>query len=189
MNRSARPGLFDTTVGFDDPLEILLACHRRIERFLDILVRLHDHIVAKGVDPEASLAAQSLLRYFTRSALDHQDDEEKDLLPLIESRIRDGDERVRFALFRARLEEDHRSIEAIWSRLRKPLEGIAEGFTRTLPSGDVHAFAAAYRSHIEAEETALQEFFGRWLTAADRAALGRSMSARRSVTRPGLPRA
>jgi len=188
MNRSARPGLFDTTVGFDDPLEILLACHRRIERFLDTLARLHEHVQARGVDAEASRAAQSLLGYFMKAALDHQEDEERDLLPLIESRIRDGDERVRFAVFRARLEQDHREIEGLWSRLRKPLEGIAEGFTRTIPASAVHEFSAKYRKHIAEEETALQEFFRRWLTAADRRALGRSMSARRSVTRPGLKR-
>jgi hypothetical protein len=34
MKRNARPSLFDT-IPFDDPLEMLLACHRRIEKQLE----------------------------------------------------------------------------------------------------------------------------------------------------------
>ena len=45
-------------------------------------------------------------------------------------------------------------------------------------------FAGAYTHHILTEERALQEFFNRWLGDADRATLGRSMAARRSVAPP-----
>lgn len=68
--------------------------------------------------------------------------------------------------------------------MRKPLEGIAEGFTRPLAEKDVLEFVEAYARHILTEEQALQEFFNRWLGDADRAALGRSMAARRSVAAP-----
>lgn len=184
MKRNARPSLFDTTVGFDDPLEMLLACHRRIEKQLDTLKRLRSHVEARGVDAEASTAAQAVLRYFLKSAVQHHDDEEKDLFPLLEQRITDAGERARFEALRATLEREHREVQAAWARLRKPLEGIAEGLTRTLPADEVHAFVAAYAHHIVAEESALQEFFNRWLDADDRVTLGRSMSARRSATPP-----
>jgi len=173
------PSLFDT-VGFDDPLEMLLACHRRIEKQLDTLKRLRAYVHERGVDPEASAAAQAVLRYFLKAAMDHHEDEEKDLLPLLDERITDPGERARFRALREEVERDHREIEASWARLRKPLEGIAEGLTRALAAADVHAFATGYARHILAEESVLTEFFNRWLDDADRAALGRSMSARRS---------
>jgi hemerythrin-like domain-containing protein len=179
MKRNARPSLFDTTVGFDDPLEMLLACHRRIEKQLDTLKRLRAHLEARGVDAEASTAAQAVLRYFLGAAVNHHDDEEKDLFPLLEQRITDPGERARFEHLRVALQHDHREVEALWAKLRKPLEGIAEGFTRNLPASDVHAFIAAYARHILAEESALQELFDRWLDDGDRIALGRSMSERR----------
>jgi len=185
MKRNARPSLFDAAVGFDDPLEMLLACHRRIERHLKTLERLHDHLTKYGVDPEASLAAQAVLRYFTRAAESHHEDEEKDLFPLLEQRIADPGERARFGALRAELESDHREIDATWSRLRKPLEGIADGLTRTLPASDVQVFVAAYARHIVAEESALGEFFNRWLDDGDRMALGQSMSARRTSENRG----
>jgi len=184
MKRNARPSLFDTTVGFDDPLEMLLARHRRIEKQLDTLKRLRAHVDSHAVDAEASSAAQSVLRYFPRSADNHHADEEKDVFPLLEQRITDTGERARFDALRGELERDHREIDSHWARLKKPLEGIAEGLTRALPASDVHAFVAAYARHILAEETALQEFFNRWLSDEDRKGLSRSMSARRTESPP-----
>ena len=58
MRRLDRDHLFDTPAGFDDPLEMLLGCHRRIERQLETLKRLRAHVAAKGVDAEASIAAK-----------------------------------------------------------------------------------------------------------------------------------
>jgi pyridoxamine 5'-phosphate oxidase len=180
MKRNARPSLFDVAA-FDDPLEMLLACHRRIEKQLETLKRLRTHLARHGVDPEASAAAQAVLRYFERAATNHNEDEERDLFPLLESRITDAGEMARFKAFRDEIERDHREIESMWMRLRRPLEGIAEGLTRTLPAEDVHGFVGAYARHILAEESALTEFCNRWLDDADRRALGRSMSARRHL--------
>ena len=184
MKRNARSSPFDATVGFDDPLEMLLACHRRIEKQLETLKRLRAHLEAGPMSAEASRAAQAVLRYFQRSATHHHDDEEKDVFPLLEQRITDAGERARFSALRAELERDHREIESHWARIRKPLDGIAEGLPRILPASDVHAFVAAYARHILAEESALQEFFDRWLNEDDRRELGRSMSARRAEPYP-----
>ena len=179
--------LFETPAGFDDPLQMLLGCHRRIEKQLETLKRLRAHVSGRGVDPEASTAAQALLNYFGKAAHSHHDDEEKDLLPLLEQRIGDPGEKLRFDKFREALESDHRRLEAAWHRLRKPLEGIAEGLQRTLPEPDVREFVEGYAHHILAEERALGEFFNRWLNDDDRSALGRSMAARRSVPWPPRP--
>lgn len=184
MRKAARPSLFDTPAGFDDPLEMLLGCHRRIEKQLETLKRLRTHLQSHGVDAEASAAALAVLRYFRLAAVNHHQDEEKDLFPLLETRIGDPSERERFRAFRAQLEADHRRLEAAWAKLRKPLEGIAEGLNRTLPAADTQDFVAAYANHILAEESTLTEFFDRWLDERDRESLGRSMAARRTPGRP-----
>ena len=187
MRRLERDHLFDAPAGFDEPLEMLLGCHRRIEKQLETLKRLRAHLDTRAVDAEATLAAQNVLRYFTSAASNHHADEELDLFPLLESRIDDPGEKARFAAFRVRLEEDHRRLEAAWARLKRPLEGIAEGLQRALPGADVQAFVDAYASHILTEETTLKDFFDRWLGDDDRRALGHSMAARRKVMplRPG----
>jgi hemerythrin-like domain-containing protein len=185
MRRAERPILFDTPAGFDDPLEMLLGCHRRIEKQLETLKRLRAHVAQKGVDAEATTAAQAVLKYFRMAAVNHHMDEERDLFPLLEARITDEGERHRFDAFRQTLEAEHRALESAWARLRKPLEGMAEGLTRQLPAEDVQAFVAAYSRHILVEESTLKEFFDRWLGDEDRASLGRSMAARRTLSPPG----
>jgi hemerythrin-like domain-containing protein len=182
--RNERAELFDTPAGFDEPLEMLQGCHRRIERQLETLKRLRAHMAAHGVDAEASAAAQAVVRYFASAAAHHHADEEQDLFPLLEQRIDDAGEAARFRAFRDSLEKDHRALESAWSRLKKPLEAIGDGLPRTLPEAEVLAFVAAYAHHILTEETSLIEFCNRWLTDADREALGRSMAARRRVTPP-----
>jgi len=182
-HKATRP-LVDPPAGFDDPLEMLLACHRRIEKQLETLKRLRAHLATEGVDPEASAAAQSVLRYFGKSAADHHHDEEHDVFPLLEQRMGSSGDALRLRALRERLEADHRELEAAWHRLKKPLEGVAEGLMRTLAETDVHAFASAYASHILAEEIALREFFQRWVDDRDREALGRAMAARRNVPYP-----
>src|SRR6267378_3967782 len=122
MKRNALPSLFDV-VAYDDPLEMLLACHRKIEKQLETLKRLRTHLGTHGVDAEASAAAQALLRYFEKAASNHNEDEETDVFPLLEQRITDAGEFARFRDFRAEIERDHREIEAMWARLRRPLEG------------------------------------------------------------------
>lgn len=176
----ANAKIFDTTAAFDDPLEMLLTCHRRIEKQLQTLERLRVHLQTHGVDADASSAAQALLRYFTHAAVDHHADEEDDLFPLLDRRITEERDRERFTSLRESLEGEHREVEAQWARLRKPLEGIGDGFTRSLGETDVRAFAEAYAKHIRIEEAALHEFFERWIGPEDRAALGQSMSARRA---------
>ena len=163
---------------------MLLGCHRRIEKQLDTLRRLRAHLEQKGVDAEASTAAQGVLRYFRSAAVNHHEDEEKDVFPMLEARIAEPEARERFRMLRAALESDHRRLEAAWARVRKPLEGIAEGLVRALPAGDVDALAAAYTAHIATEEEALRALMERWLGPDDLRALGKSMAERRSVPFP-----
>ena len=181
MRRLERARLLETLAGFDDPLEMLLACHRRIEKQLETLKRLRAHVEANGVDAEASSAAQAVLRYFVKAGANHHQDEEEDLFPLLDRRIDDAVEHARFAQFRQRLEADHREVDAAWQRLRRPLEAIADGFQRTLPAAEVHAYVDAYAQHILTEETTLREFVDRWLDDEDRMQLGRAMAARRKA--------
>lgn len=178
---SERFGLFETPAGFDDPLGMLLGCHRRIEKKLAALKALATHLREKGIDAEASAAAQAVLRYFNIAAAHHHADEEVDLFPLLERRIDDAAERSRFAELDARIRAEHREMENLWARLRRPLEGIAEGLMRTLPEIDIQAFVALYQRHIKAEEAMLASAVPRWLSEDDLRALGHSMAARRGA--------
>lgn len=181
MRSFPREALVEPPAGFDEPMDMLLGCHRRIEKQLRTLRRLREHVAAQGIDAEASIAARNVLRYFESAAAHHHADEEVDLLPMLGERIRDEGERHRFHAFREALLADHRALEGAWARLRKPLEGIAEGLNRSLPAAEVATFCDGYARHIIAEEATLRGLVDRWLDEADRMALGRAMAARRGV--------
>ena len=80
------PGHSAPTAGFEVPLEMLSACHHRIERQCATLRRLVDHLATHGPDQQARDAAAGVMRYFDTAGRDHHADEEEDLFPaLIES--------------------------------------------------------------------------------------------------------
>ncbi len=176
--------LFDTPAGFDDPVAMWMGCHRRIEKQLRTLSKLPAHLAGKGVDAEASNAAQAILNYFEKSAPHHHEDEDRDLFPLLEKRISDAGELARFRELVAKLQSEHERMSACWARLRKPLHGIADGIAKPLDAADVEAFRSIYETHIPSEDGAIPALAKRYLTAADLEALGRSMAARRGVAYP-----
>ncbi|HEX3061433.1 MAG TPA: hemerythrin domain-containing protein [Usitatibacter sp.] len=170
--------LDDLPPGFDEPVDALLGFHRRIERQLAALGRLPGHLEARGADAESSAAAGSALEFFTGSIALHHADEE-DLLPLIDKRLGGGARRDALRDLRRKVVGEHREMDRAWKSLRRPLEGIAEGMSRTLPTDLMQYFRFLHAGHIALEESSFHLEAARALTAADRAALGRGMVARR----------
>jgi hemerythrin-like domain-containing protein len=166
---------------FDQPLEMLSACHERIEEKLATLERLGPHLEKNGCDADARSAAQSVLRYFDTSGVYHHQDEDQDLFPLL--RVRAAQQgRAEIAAAIENLEREHETMDSQWHRLRQRLLAVTEGEPR-LDVEEVARFAWLYRSHMEREGAAVLPFAREALDAAERAALGERMAARRSKGR------
>jgi len=165
---------------FDEPLEMLAACHERIEAQLATLERLGPHLEKQGCDAEARAAAQAVLRYFDTAGKLHHQDEDEDLFPLLRRRAGPAG-RPEVAAAIDELEREHQTMDAQWTRLRARLEAIAAGEAR-LGAEDVARFAWLYRRHMDQESTAVLPFARETLDAGQRAMLGSRMAARRKVT-------
>ena len=164
---------------FDEPLEMLAACHERIEAQLATLERMAPHLEKKGCDEDARSAARAVLRYFDTSGVMHHEDEDHDLFPLLRARAgKDG--RAEIAAVIDGLEREHETMDAQWKRLRERLEAIVEGEAR-LDAEEVTRFAWLYRRHMDTEGAAVLPFARATLTVEQRAALGERMAARRKV--------
>jgi hemerythrin-like domain-containing protein len=164
---------------FDEPLEMLAACHERIEEKLAVLERLAPHLETKGCDAEAKSAAQAVLRYFDTAGVYHHQDEDQDLFPILRKRAA-AQGRVEIAAAVEELEREHETMDSQWRRLRQRLLAVTEGEPR-LDAEEVARFAWLYRRHMDRESAALLPFAREVLDAADRAALGERMAARRNV--------
>lgn len=161
--------------GFDDPLGVLRACHRRIERQLATLGRLRRHLPEHHADRDARLAATAILRYFDTAAVHHHADEEASLFPRL---LRAAPDMAGLA---AALEREHGELAAHWMRIRPLLSAIVAGSGAYLPARGVAALCDAYAAHIAREEGALLPRAAEALSADDLAAIGGEMAARRDV--------
>ncbi len=168
---------------FGDPLGMLAACHRRIERQLETLDRLQRHLPEHGCDDEARAAARAILRYFDTAAPNHHADEEESVFPRLAKAAP-----AQSAPLIAALEREHEALNTNWRQLRPQLAGIATGERANLSAKEVEQVRAAYDAHSAREEGDLIPLAAKTLGADAIAAIGREMAARRGVDAASLPR-
>lgn len=174
--------------GFDEPLELWLACHERVRRFCLLLERLRRHVEEHGADMEATSSATSIRRYFNEAAPRHHADEEIDLFPRLLKRLAerptpiDAAEAARVRSAIHTLTAEHRANETVWAALDATLAQIELGVAARLDAGQVDAFGRTYRQHIEVEESVVMLAMQHHFSAADWEDVGAAMAKRRGVT-------
>jgi hemerythrin-like domain-containing protein len=185
MSRSAAvgvalPGLRSPSVGFEAPFEMLSACHERVERMLNLLARLRDHVATNGCDAQAATAAADVMRYFDLAAPQHHLDEERHVFPAVLA-LQNG----RLDLLVYRLRQEHLDMEKLWSQVRQALALVTHlDAQNTAPFSDAEqvsmdALTAIYKDHILAEEDLVYPEAKRSLGADQLAAMSRDMVRRR----------
>src|SRR3546814_5729919 len=118
------PGFSGPAASTEAPLEMLAACHIRIERQCATLRRLAAHLTEHGADADARTAAMHVMRYFDTAAVQHHADEEVDLFPmLIESMA--GSDAVCIRNMTQGRADEHRELEAMCRGVRALLEQVA----------------------------------------------------------------
>jgi len=161
---------------FDDPLEMLQACHGRITAQCDTLQRLVSHLQMQGNDEQAAQAARAILHYFDTAGQYHHQDEERDLFPVL---LASGDSTA--AGYVERLLGEHKEMEKAWHALRPLLLAIADDSANTLDPDIAAHFIDCYARHIEFENGNLLPLAKRLLNAGQLQTLGQQMAARRGV--------
>ncbi|HWQ52231.1 MAG TPA: hemerythrin domain-containing protein [Bryobacteraceae bacterium] len=169
---------------FADPIGMLADCHRRVERFLSVLVRLALEARGGALTSEQRTALETALQYFRDAAPKHTADEEESLFP----RVRGIDSPEARAVLRcveslegdhARAQESHQEVERLgraWLTSGGLSYGDAERF-----SALVAGLADLYRDHIAIEERELFPAAARLLAEPERKAMGEEMAARRGL--------
>jgi hemerythrin-like domain-containing protein len=170
---------------FADPLGLLSDCHRRIERFLGLLITVTTDARGGALSDEQREALAAAGRYFREAAPKHIEDEERSLFP----RMRESrDARVRAALATIKeLEEDH----VVLDRGHIEVDTLVERWMDdgSLPMTDAQRLVTVleelrsiYERHIEIEDHDVFPLAGQVLNQAAIAVLGREMAARRGLT-------
>jgi hemerythrin-like domain-containing protein len=173
------PGIETPGASFDEPFEMLHACHARTQRTLRLFVRLADYVKDGAVDDRARSAAEDVLRFFDRAAPLHHEDEDRHVFPVA---LRSGDESLGRLV--ARLAEEHVALHEQWLAIARILH-------KTMASSPLDArdclslkrmassFRDSYEKHIECEETLLFPFVATKATSDTLSAMGAEMRSRR----------
>jgi hemerythrin-like domain-containing protein len=178
----SEPGQQGAAASWEQPFDMLRACHGRVHRMLALLGKLQAHVVVHGVDAQATQAAQDVMRCFDLAAPLHHQDEELHIFPAAH---RSGDPRAIAAVIRLGVE--HQTMEADWMQLRAELQTLlAEIAPTPLPPAWqtdqlVQTFCARYAEHIRIEEQIVYPCVERILTPHDAQTMGREMAARRGA--------
>lgn len=176
-----RKGPGEGEPGFDDPLALMAACHRRVERFLAAQIEIAEHY--RGAEMNASDCGRmrSALAYFTEAAPRHTQDEELSLFPKLQ--LRAGPELLALA---NELHAQHRRADPLHEAVNRATEDwLADG---TLPGAaadqllaNLLELQALYAGHIAREDAELFPGARACLHHVDLEIIGREVAARRGV--------
>lgn len=164
---------------FEQPYEMLEACHERVHRMLGLLGRLREHLRQHGADEPARSAARDVMRYFDQAAPQHHLDEELHVFPRL-----DGTGDPALAAVVRRLREDHRRMDSGWADARAVLAPLAAGELAAIDPAQERAlddFAGLYGEHIRAEEQLVYPAASAGMDQAAIRAMGEEMMRRRGV--------
>ena len=167
---------------FEEPFEMLGACHQRVDRMLALLDKMRSQMRDGGADENVRQASRDVMRYFDKAAPQHHRDEELHVFPVL---IGMQDE----ALVRlvARLQTDHQLMDARWAAARSLLEEVEIGARSRFNDADeavFDAFVSLYAEHMRVEE---DEVFPRAREAIDETGGNQQQAARRlGLSRQGL---
>lgn len=154
------------------PLEHLVACHRRIEQRLEVLVKAGEAF--EKDQAAAREAIESACAFMERSGVQHTEDEERSLFPRLAAHLEAGD-----AEFVGGLEADHRVADAAYVRLQRAIAGLPESLTEYLESA--RELREIYLRHIALEDDKLIALGRRILSPGELYAISREMRARRGL--------
>lgn len=169
---------------FTEPLALLSDCHKRVKRFLAVLLQVAESAAGGPLDARQREAFATALGYFREAAPKHTADEEESLFPRMRA---SGSPAAQAALAQlAALEADHQTAgphHELVERLGE--DWLSHGM---LTPSDTAALTASlrtlrdlYEQHIEVEDHHVFPLAARLLDGDELNDVGREMARRRGL--------
>ena len=161
---------------WNEPIEMLYACHSKVKRFCRQLTILPDYLAKHGCNQAVKNDVQQILNYFNQSAPLHHDDEEKDFFPLFVKHVPEAQKDI------DELERQHVSLHDNWAKLSEQLTDLLKGERDNVDIALINNVVSGYDKHIALEEP-LFELGKKHLSEQELNSIGKIMSNRRHVQR------
>ncbi|SRR5690606_11587128 len=172
---------------FQQPLGLLSDCHRRIEHFLGVMIRVVDRRQGGPLDEEHRRAVETAMHYFDHAAPRHTADEEESLFPRLRELARTNPQLGQALAKMDALEADHQAADDAHAEVR-------EWFTRWLNAGSLapaqvqrlskvlNLLQDLYRRHIDVEDNDVFRLAAQVLDERQLRQLGQEMAGRRGLS-------
>lgn len=169
---------------FRNPLGLLSDCHRRIEKFLNLLIQITEQASGDELSEEQGQAFEVALRYFREAAPKHTLDEEESLFPRMRNH-KSTEGEAALALLDA-LHADHQLAEKGHQAVDRL--GRAWLLNGKLSAGDAQqlitqliSLREIYEKHIAIEDERLFPLAATTLERSELEAIAREMALRRDL--------
>ena len=159
---------------WNEPIEMLYACHSKVKRFCRQLTILPDYLAKNGCNQAVKNDVQQILNYFNQSAPLHHDDEEKDFFPLLVKYVPEAQKDI------DELERQHVTLHDSWTKLSEQLQALLKDERENIDVALINHFVSSYDKHIALEEP-LFELGKQHLSESELREIGEIMSTRRRV--------
>ena len=163
-----------------DGFTALDACHRKTLAMLDDLSSLVAQLGVGRPDPAIRTRAARIATYFSITAREHHEDEERHVFPALVALGKP--DLIEVVL---RLQRDHDWLEEAWFDLAPQVQAVATGRAYDLDAmrEGVAALVALHRDHIELEESLIYAQVRDCMPSAARGEMSREMAARHRAER------
>jgi hemerythrin-like domain-containing protein len=171
---------------FNDPIGLLKDCHRRIEKFLEVLLTIAGQAQGNELTNEHRAAVETSLQYFREAAPRHTADEEESLFPRLRASQQDEVKEILSELDHLHTDhvtadQNHRDVDELFRRW------LADGFLSAPEfvrlTSLLRSLRDTYARHIEEEETQVFPNAASILTNLDLKAIGTEMATRRGLSK------
>lgn len=169
-----------------ESLALLSDCHRRIERFLYVLITVSRQSLGNELNPEQQRVVETALKYFRDTAPRHELDEEESLFPRMRA---SGSPLVERVLNRLEtLEEEHPILELHHKEVECLFKlWIVRGWLSEQEGHHLRAMLSKlsrmYHKHIHLEETEVFPLAREVLKPLEIESIRHEMAARREIKR------
>ena len=164
-----------------DGFDVLDSCHRQTLFTLGKLAALVTRLQTIGADETARSLAKDVVQFFSTTARQHHEDEERHVFPKLAT---SGDETIVQAVLR--LQQDHDWLEENWMEISPQIDAVACGqnwYDIDILREGAEIFIALSHDHIALEESCIYPEARVRLLTTERLEMGREMAARRRAER------
>lgn len=138
-------------VTWDEPIEMLYACHGNVKRFCKQLRLLPDYLTKYGCNQAVKNDVIQIITYFNRAAPLHHEDEELDFFPALVAIYPQAQHTI------DELEKQHPYLHTCWAALAEKLNELIEQDKTEIDAMLIERFVSAYDRHITLEEPLFEQ--------------------------------